>query len=355
MRWYRRHGRDLPWRRTSDPYAIWVSEIMLQQTQVATVLPYYSRFLARYPDVATLSRAPEEQVLALWSGLGYYRRARALHAAAREVVDRHQGELPRDPDALRSLPGIGRYTAGAIASIAFGLSEPILDGNVRRVLARVLALDGDRLGRGEEQRQLWKAAAELACGPDPGTLNQGLMELGALVCSPSAPRCSECPLRGDCLALASGAPEAFPSLRPARATETVRVAVAWLTRAGRALLERPTDGNPLRGTWDLPAVELRRGGDPVEMLRQRFARRGFDTAFGPSVGTLRHGIMHRRLLLEVHAGRLVRGRVSGLRDLCWVDPAEVDSRAISGATRKVASLVAQRAKKGLVHAAPPSV
>ena len=339
LRWYARNRRDLPWRRTRDPYAIWVSEIMLQQTRVTTVLPYFERFMARYPDVASLARADEEDVLACWSGLGYYRRARNLQRGARQVVERHGGHLPRAPQALRSLPGIGRYTAGAIASIAFGLPEPILDGNIRRVLTRVLALDADRVGPAGEQRTLWSVAAELARGRKPGVLNQALMELGALVCTSTSPRCPRCPLSSRCRAQLAGRAEDYPAKRPRPAPETVRVAVAWLTRGARVLLERPARGNPLRGTWDLPAVEILDSANPVEALRDKLGSRGLDAALGGAIARVRHGILHRRLTLEVYGGRLSRGRVAGLRDLCWIDPSRLSAKAISGATRKITSAV----------------
>ena len=246
LRWYARHARDLPWRRTRDPYAIWVSEVMLQQTQVATVVPYFERFLARYPDVVSLAAADEEEVLAAWSGLGYYRRARALHAGARVVTSHHGGCLPETADGLQQLPGIGRYTAGAIASIAFDLPEPILDGNVRRVLARLLAYGGaGATSAGEEERLLWKAAAELVRGRAPGRLNQGLMELGALVCTPAVPECPRCPLRRGCRAFASDDPTAYPSRRPRTAGRWVAVAVAWIARGRHVLLEQPAAGSLL--------------------------------------------------------------------------------------------------------------
>jgi A/G-specific adenine glycosylase len=337
LRWYARHKRDLPWRRTRDPYAIWVSEIMLQQTQVATVLPYYRRFLDRFPDVASLAEATEEEVLGHWSGLGYYRRARSLHAGARQVVERHDGRLPADPAALGALPGIGPYTAGAIASIAFGLARPAIDGNVRRVLARVLALDASRLGRSREERSLRDAGARLVRGNRPGDVNQALMELGALVCAPSRPRCTSCPVRGFCRALARGRPEAYPARRPRPRPRPVRVAVAWIRRDGRLLLERPGGGSPLRGTWDLPAVELAGDRDAIEALRGKLAARGLVASIGRPIGHYRHGIMDRRLTLEVFRCRMRRGRVAGRPDLRWVGAAEMETAAVSGATRKIAS------------------
>jgi len=336
LRWYRRSRRDLPWRRTSDPYRIWVSEIMLQQTQVATVLPYYDRFLARFPDARTLAEASEEEVLGLWSGLGYYRRARALRAGAREVVARHGGEVPRDPAALRALPGVGRYTAGAIASIAFDLEEPILDGNVRRVLARLFAVDGNARGRAAEERELWGIAGDLVRGRHPGDLNQSLMELGATICLPSSPDCAACPVNGACRARASGNPAAYPAPRPGPTTLRVHAAVAVVRRAGRLLLERPTPSSPLRGHWDLPALELSGDSDAVEALGTHMARtHGLELDVEPAIGRVAHGIMNRRLSLSIHPCRHRRGSASRRPELRWIDPPDLEHTAVSGATHKV--------------------
>jgi A/G-specific adenine glycosylase len=347
LRWFARHKRDLPWRRTRDPYAIWVSEVMLQQTQVATVLPYYRRFLERFPDVAHVADATEEEVLGYWSGLGYYRRARSLHAGARQVMERHGGLVPHDPLALRALPGVGRYTAGAIASIAFGRAEPVLDGNVRRVLTRALALDGATVGFARETRRLWDAAAHLARGRRPGDVNQALMELGALVCTPAGPRCRRCPVRTLCRACAEGDPEAYPANPPRPKTHTARVAVAWVRRGERVLLERPDDGNPLRGTWDLPAIELATDADAVAALDDKLARHGLSVAVGEPVARVRHGIMNRRLTLDVFRCRVRGGRVAGRDDLCWVGWAQLATTAVSGATRKVFVAAGTRVRNGM--------
>lgn len=335
LRWYARHKRDLPWRRTRDPYAIWVSEVMLQQTQVATVLPYYGRFLDRFPDVASLAAATEEEVLGYWSGLGYYQRARSLRAGARQVMRHHGGAVPDDLPALRALPGVGRYTAGAIASIAFGRAEPVLDGNVRRVLARVLALDGARGGMAGGTERLWDAAAHLARGRRPGDVNQALMELGALVCTPVGPGCRRCPVRAVCRAGATGDPERYPVRPPRQESHKGRVAVAWVLRGTCVLLERPDDGNPLRGTWDLPAVELATDADAGEALGGKLARHGLSVVVGEPIARVRHGIMNRRLTLDVFRCRMRRGRVAGRRDLCWTGSDGIATKAVSGATRKV--------------------
>ena len=216
--WHRRHGRhDLPWQRTRDPYPVWLSEIMLQQTRVGAVIPYYERFLARFPDVAVLARSSPEDVLRLWAGLGYYSRARNLHRAARAIVDEHGGAFPRTRDALEALPGIGRSTAAAIAAIAFGAREAILDGNVKRVLARHFAVGGFAGTRAVEKR-LWALGESLLPARGVETYTQALMDLGATICTRSSPACGRCPIAPSCVALERGRVEAFPAPRPRRAS-----------------------------------------------------------------------------------------------------------------------------------------
>ena len=336
LRWYRRNRRDLPWRRTRDPYAIWVSEVMLQQTRVAAAEPYYRRFLERFPDVETLARSSEEEVLGLWSGLGYYRRARMLLQGAREVLRRHGGAVPSDPAALRALPGIGRYTAGAIASIAFDLREPVLDGNVRRVICRVLGLRGDEPGAGPGGERLWAVARELASGPSPGDRNQALMELGALTCTPRSPSCRTCPIARCCAARAGGRPEEIPRSGAKRPVESVRVLVAVLARGGRVLLERPGPSSPLRGSWDLPAREISEGreGPGERFAASLLAEYGLVASLGERIHVVGHSILHRRMTLEIHQGRLTKGRVASHDRLRWLDPADLDTAPVSGATRK---------------------
>jgi len=313
---------------------------MLQQTQAATVVPYYERFMERFPDVDSLARASEDEVLSLWSGLGYYRRARALYAGANEVVSRHGGRVPDDPSVLRNLPGIGRYTAGAIASIAFGRPEAVLDGNVRRVLARILAVNGAKTGRGAMERELWKVAEVIVQGPRPGDLNQAMMELGALVCTPRNPACEGCPVTDHCRARATGTPEAYPAPEARKPTIQVRVAVAVVSRGQRMLLERPDAGGPFRGRWDLPAVEVASTAAASEALRAAIAaRHGLEIRPGERAAVATHGIMHRRLRLEVHTCSLRKGRVASNDALRWVHPANLSEVPVSGATRKVIGLV----------------
>ena len=259
--WFRKAARDLPWRHTRDPYAILVSEIMLQQTQVATVIPFYKRWLARFPDFASLAAAEESEVLSVWQGLGYYSRARNLHRAAKTVVEKHDGEIPRDPALIRALPGIGRYTAGAVASFAFDLPEPLVDANVARVLARLLDLQ-QPVDSTAGQRALWETATALVPEKDARTFNGALMELGALVCTPRAPRCGECPVRPHCAASAHGTAESLPRKKPRRKTSALSEHCAWIVRRGRILLEQQT-GKRWRGLWKLPALPAAPDAEPV--------------------------------------------------------------------------------------------
>lgn len=326
LSWYDAHGRELPWRRDRDPYRVWVSEVMLQQTRVETVLPYYERFLDRFPDVEALAAADAEELLALWSGLGYYRRARQMHAAARRVVEEHGGRFPDHLEGLRSLPGIGEYTAAAVGSIAFGLAEPVMDGNVERVVARLLALEGDPKRR-PVRRRLLAAAGDLLDPARPGDGNQALMELGATVCTPRAPRCLLCPLReplpgsdwphaGEegsgypgCRAFHEGEPERYPPPRRRRRMERERRVVVVVERRGAVLLfRRPEDSHLLAGTWELPWVATAdgdgEGASPADALARRY---GGTWRLGERLGEVRHGITHRSIRATVRRGSVDAG------------------------------------------------
>ena len=307
LAWFDLHRRDLPWRRSHDPYAIWLSEVMLQQTRVETVLPFYNRFLERFPTVEDLARASVEEVLTLWSGLGYYRRARQLHAAARRVAE--LGAFPSTLEGLLALPGIGAYTAAAVASIAFGAAAPVMDGNVERVLSRCLALDADPKS-GDARRQLLAAAAELLDLRRPGDSNQALMELGATLCSPRRPKCLLCPLRPDCRAAREGDPERYPVGRVKREGERHRLAVAVVEKDGGVLLfRRPEDSALLAGTWELPWVTLEVNGVPEEEAPETAlaARYGGRWTLGPRMAGVRHGITYRDLEVDVHPASLAWG------------------------------------------------
>jgi A/G-specific adenine glycosylase len=316
--WYAEAKRDLPWRRTRDPYRIWIAEMMLQQTTVRAVIPYYTRFLKTFPTVRALARAPLPRVLAAWSGLGYYRRARHLHAAARRVVEVHGGILPEDDAALRALPGIGRYTSGAIRSIAFGAPAPILDGNVARVLARLHALRGPTASH---QRRLWdEAAALVAVARAPGVLNQALMELGALVCAPERPACGACPLRLRCGARAAGAQEAIPAPRRRRAPVDLTQIVALVERRGRYLMRRRDGAALMEGLWEFPAL----GDGGIDGLRLRPLE---------VVARLRHSITYRNIRVEVRRARLLAEPRGGAWR--WVAPAALARLPVSSLVTKV--------------------
>lgn len=308
--WFHANRRDLPWRRTRDPYAIWVSEIMLQQTQVATVLGYYDRFLTRFPDVRALARAGEAEVLHAFQGLGYYSRARRLHHAARVVVERYGGEVPRDPSQLRELPGLGAYTVGAIASIAFGLREPIVDGNVVRVLTRVFGLRGDP-GRAPLKQTLWQLARDLVPLRDPGDFNQALMELGATRCTPQKPACSTCPLASSCKARLSGDPESLPELPARTAVTEVASAAAIVTQGERVLVaQRALNAPRWAGLWTFPDVELE-AGEPAEAGAARAVkeRAGLVVRSGELLASVRHPITRYRITLKAFRCTVVRGRL----------------------------------------------
>ncbi len=288
LTWYHRNCRDLPWRRTDDPYAILVSEIMLQQTRVEAVIGYYTRFLARFPDIRTLADAPEAELLKLWEGLGYYSRARNLQKTARVVMRQYDGKLPGTAEALLTLPGIGAYTAGAVASIAFGQAVLAVDGNVKRVGARLLGIRQTMESR-EALCMLETALQAAQPGDAPGDFNQALMELGATVCLPRTPRCAQCPIRDACDAFAEGDAEQLPIRMPRKTAQTVGVAVALLTAGGRVLTFRRSQRllHGLRVFW------LYEGESTPEALRQNLLEEGIQPDAIQDAGQARHVFTHR--------------------------------------------------------------
>jgi len=291
--WQRTHGRhDLPWQNTRDPYRIWLSEIMLQQTQVTAVIPYYARFLAAFPDVRALARAPIEAVLAQWSGLGYYRRAHHLHAAARAVETRHGGAFPRDAATLATLPGIGRSTAAAIATFAFGAHAPILDGNVKRVLARHAGIDGWP-GSPKVEALLWQCAEARMPARDGEAYTQGLMDLGATVCTRTATRCGACPVAADCVARAAGRTGELPAPRPRKALPQRALRVLLIERGGEILLERRPAQGIWGGLWSLPECALE--DDALAVVQSRF---GAVVQLRDALPPIAHGFTHFALTLH---------------------------------------------------------
>lgn len=335
--WYSSAKREMPWRGTRDPYAIWISEMMLQQTQVATATPYWLRWMERFPTVQTLAEAPIDAVLAQWQGLGYYARARNLHAAAQVVAGPLGGVFPSDIDGLRRLPGIGRYTAGAIASIAFGADTPVVDANVVRVLCRLDGISANPKGAAVHEG-LWNRAAELLPAGRAGDFNQAMMELGALICQPN-PRCASCPWADACVAQRSGAPQDFPSKAPRPIFTQHRDACAVVRREGRVLLaRRPLDGL-WGGLWELPRVEAR-AEESVEGAARRACREvaGLEAEAAGIVATVRHGVTTRRITLtavECSIDERAEATAVGCSEVAWAGPRERTTFPLSSPQTKV--------------------
>lgn len=344
--WFRREQRDLPWRRTRDPYAVWLSEVMLQQTQVATVVDYFHRFTAAFPTIADLAAAPEHDVLRLWEGLGYYRRARQLHRAAAVIVERHGGEFPRDAADVRALPGIGRYTAGAILSIAFDRPEPILEANTVRVLSRLAAYRGDPHGK-VGQDYLWSWAAALVPKKEPGLFNQALMELGALICTPRSPDCKKCPVAALCPTRKLGLQNEIPRPKAKPKFEDVHEG-ALLVRhrdGRRVLIVQYAPGKRWAGMWDFPRFELsapqqKRPDQELQKLAE--AALGLTIAVGDVVHSLKYGVTRFRITLDAYEARAVGGRLKStlFADARWVQPAELAAYPLNTSARKLAKVVA---------------
>lgn len=328
--WQRQCGRhDLPWQTGADAYAVWVSEIMLQQTQVDTVIPYYRRFLERFPDLAALAGARLDDVLALWSGLGYYARARNLHAAAREILERHGGCFPRRFEDILELPGVGRSTAAAIAALAHGERRAILDGNVRRVLCRLYGVEGWPGERGVEA-WLWRLAESLLPERDIGAYTQGLMDLGATVCTRNRPRCDVCPFAAECVAACQGRQSELPNPRPRKALPQRATAMLVLRHGTEILLERRPPVGIWGGLWSLP--ECAADEDPARAAE----RLGCRTGAARPMPTLIHDFTHFRLqirpwLLTVH--RLTAAGEPGLR--VWLSPEEASRSAVPTPVRRL--------------------
>lgn len=354
LNWFADHARDLPWRHTRDPYAIWVAEVMLQQTQVATVIPYWERWMRTFPDAAALARAPLARVLKLWEGLGYYTRARNLHRAARLLGRAHDGQFPRDPAAVRSLPGVGRYTAGAICSLAFRLPTPVLDGNVARVLTRVFGLPPpphrtpalrrlwalaealvraapEALPSGLRRRRSWRArrVVENPCG----ALNEALMELGATVCTPRQPRCPTCPWAAECVALARGRTDLPPRRRLPAGGARQRV-LAWVCEwRGRVLLRRRPDGGVNARLWEFPNAEVSPRASPLRAARRTLGCEVERVSFWLAEP---YTITTRRYRLEVYRVELRPAALPRPAGCRWVRRGRLKHLALAAAHRRVA-------------------
>lgn len=343
--WYAATARDLPWRRSRDPYAIWISEAMLQQTRVGAVLGYWQRFLDRFPDAQRLAAAGDDELMAAWSGLGYYRRARALRDAARVLVEHHGGRLPPDPAALAALPGVGPYTAGALSSIAFGLPEPLVDGNVARVFARWFELEYP-VGSPELAREAWALAAELVPGSSadggPGAWNQALMELGATLCGPRAPDCGPCPVAALCAAKRSGRQAELPRPKTRAAPIEVELELAVARRRGDLLFVRRPEGRSMGGLFELPTRELAPGAGPTLLFDAQWPVLGLAVDDWPDVGELRHSITHHRIRARLLAAEFA-GEVpdAGAREVLWSTPSRARDLPLSGLAKKALARLAR--------------
>ena len=296
--WYKKSARDLPWRRTKDPYKIWISEIMLQQTQVQTVIPYYERWLKRFPDIRTLAKAPESEVMKHWAGLGYYRRARMIHEAAKQITEQKAGKFPKSAKELLEIPGIGRYTAGAVASIAFGEKTPVLDGNVIRILTRLTALKNDT-GKPKTIEKLWGIAAALIPAKNPGDFNQAMMELGATVCTPRNPACLLCAVNSLCEGRKKGNPENFPYKKEKEKLEKIKTAALILRKNGKVLLQKQSAKDRWGGLWvfpfekDVRSVLAKLQIPEIDLKHRLTVRHGF-TKYQVSLDVYEHTFVLRR-------------------------------------------------------------
>jgi A/G-specific adenine glycosylase len=337
LEWYDVHLRDLPWRNVTDPYPVWISEVMLQQTQVQTVIPYYLKFLERFTSIAALAQADTDALLRLWAGLGYYSRARNLQKAAQIIVGHFGGGFPQNYSDVLGLPGIGRYTAAAIVSIAFGQPYAVLDGNVSRVLARLLSISGDPKSP-KVQKRLWEAAQQLLPATRPGDFNQAVMELGATVCSPRQPRCLLCPWTRHCLARQQGLQELLPEKAQRAKTRRSLHAAIVVQHRGRFLIVRRSDQRLLKGFWEFPSIELPTKGNAVKMV-QRF----IGDTYGHKVESLEpliainHSITTRRIELQVFQAKLAVGASSKMNDpdCRWVRLRDMGRYPFAAASQRI--------------------
>jgi len=341
LSWYADNARSLPWRGLNDPYAVWVSEIMLQQTRVDTVGPYYHRWMGRFPTVQSLAQADQQEVLQLWEGLGYYSRARNLHQAARLVVERYGGKLPSTRTEPESLPGIGRYTAAAIASIAYGADEPALDGNIRRVIARVFDVQLPARSSEGEARLLELLNENLPVGK-VSEFNQALMDLGATICSPRAPQCGRCPVEHLCQAHLLGIEAERPVLVSKPAVPHYTVTAAVIRREGLVLIARRPANGLLGGLWEFPGGKVEQGEALQEGLRREIGEElGAQIEVGNELGVFKHVYTHFKVTLHAFYCQLIQGEPRAIEasELRWVQPAELGDYPMGKIDRQIACLL----------------
>jgi A/G-specific adenine glycosylase len=342
--WFDSHARRMPWRENRSAYRVWISEIMLQQTRVETVRDYFVRFIKRFPDVGSLARSPLEDVLKAWEGLGYYSRARNLHAAAKVIVQELDGQLPSRREELLKLPGIGPYTAGAIASIAFGADEPVLDGNVKRVLCRLLAIAEDPR-RPETEKKLWRLAGRMLPAGQGGDFNEALMDLGATICTPSTPRCEQCPVSSACKARSLGRENSLPVKAPKKKIPHRDIAAALIRRRGRILIDRRKPQGLLGGLWELPGGKVEPGETPAQaVVREVREEVGLEVEVLEHLTSVDHAYSHFRITLHVYVCKALRGRARAIQPeaVKWIRPDQLEQYAFPAANHKVFSVLRRR-------------
>lgn len=341
LRWYPNHRRALPWRENVTPYRVWLSEIMLQQTRVEAALPYYERFLTAFPDVQSLAAAPLESVLKLWERLGYYSRARNLHKAAKIIVKNHNAEFPATAQEWLALPGIGRYTAGAIASVCYGERVPIVDGNVKRVLARIFAI-ADTVDSPSAMKRFWQIAEELVPPRQSGDFNQAIMELGATICLPRRPACDRCPVSQQCLAFQQNRQDEFPVRRIKKSVPHRHVVAAVIERNGKCLLGQRPESGMLGGLWEFPGGKIESGETPDQALQRELMEEcGIEVEVGDLVAMVDHAYSHFSITLHVYRCQILKGRLKARHhtELKWVRKVEIAKYPLPAANLKFLHLI----------------
>jgi len=349
LRWYPKHARLLPWRKDADPYHVWVAEIMLQQTRVETVIPYYQRWMKRFPSLASLARASQQEVLKIWEGLGYYSRARNLHRAAQMVIQEHQGIIPTTVAELLHLPGIGRSTAGAITSISFDRDEPILDGNVKRVLARLMNFKKP-VNEPVSQKKLWQMAIALLPKGRAGVFNQALMELGETICLPRKPLCPQCPLKNNCTSFEKGLQEQRPVRKVKPKIPHYEVAAAVISRSGKYLLTRRPEGKLLAGMWEFPGGKLEPGETlPEGLKRELHEELNIHVEVKDCFGVYPHGYTHFTVRVHALICRIITGRLQPREGqaLAWLSPHEFEHYPMGKVDRLIARQVARHVSESV--------
>jgi len=349
MNWYATCHRPLPWRKTSDPYLVWVSEVMLQQTQVKTVVPYYQKFAHRFPNIHVLGRTDLQDVLKTWEGLGYYARARNLHKASGIIVTKYRGVLPDDIQLLRKLPGIGEYIASAVSSIAFGQPFAAVDGNVKRVLARLNAIDLP-VNRSTSNTVFKASAGRLLARKYPGRFNQAMMELGALVCTPKRPDCGNCPVKGHCEAFRSNAVDHYPKRVKANKTPQFHIATGVVCKGQKVLITRRKLEGLLGGLWEFPGGKIKKGETAeAACVREIKEEVNLKVKTDEHLTRIRHAYTHFKIVMDVFLCRYVDGRIrlNGPIDFQWIRTTQIDDYPIPVANHKFIPLLIERLSRSV--------